>query len=84
MIEIVRDWMDLSEKRKDFDKSHFLTMFNDCRSLSDLEMVCSYFNNSSALVRRIISAREMVNNFFGVRIGTVESGSEKSDVDSCI
>lgn len=39
MIEIVRDWTDSCEGRKDFDKSHFLTMFNECGSLSDLEVV---------------------------------------------
>ena len=58
MENILTDWCDFCEEKKDFDKSHFLTLFHADIDKNYLNTVLQYFPNKDDIIQRVLAVRE--------------------------
>jgi hypothetical protein len=78
MNELLNDWYDLCEKRKEIDKSHFLALFKSGLSDTELASVFKYFpfaQEMSDRLKRLFKAGHL-GEYIYLQPGTVGSQSE--------
>ena len=51
--DLLQDWCDFCEGRKDFDKSHFYTLFMEEEDPKYFKLALQYFENSDDLLKRM-------------------------------
>jgi len=57
-IKLLNDWINFSEGRKSFDKSHFYTLFHEKWNQNEIELIFNFFPNSEVLIKKFLEFTE--------------------------